>query len=163
MMDPVSLAITRRYPDLRVPEAQACLHALAALTWNDISQVEATHASTRRITTVKSTQTTTVSFEHINSLYFAKQISAARELAQQQAGLKSHETRNQKKTDRTKPSTNAALRKSLGLSSAVVVHTGPSSALTDVEACGVEHLQLSRILRGGTTLSKRTPRLLSTM
>ena len=102
MMDPVSLAITRRYPDLRVPEAQACLHALAALTWNDISQVEATHASTRRITTVKSTQTTTVSFEHVNSLYFAKQISAARELAQQQAGLKSHETRNQKKNRQNK-------------------------------------------------------------
>ena len=97
MFDRMSLSIVKAFPDLQKPEPQAFLHAAAALVWTDISAVEATHASTRRITTVKSVQTNTVSFEETNSEHLSRQIANLRRDFQVHAGDVLQQTSRQRK------------------------------------------------------------------
>ena len=86
MLDRLSWDVIQKYRDLRTDEAQAVLHGLAALIWTDIAAVESTHASTRRITVVKSTQATSTSFETANSEHVSRQLSTLRLLMGEQQG-----------------------------------------------------------------------------
>ena len=78
LLDEVSASIRALFPsvdDMQGPKAQSMLQALALLAIVDISQIEARHASIRRVLELSSVQTWRSEFSKLSAMFTLRQNS----------------------------------------------------------------------------------------